>query len=55
MATKKKEEVIEETAPSVLDADFSGLPSNVTIHKDRWESDSGTNQLVADQLPSLND
>lgn len=27
--------------------------SNVTIHEDRW--DKTTNQLVSDELPSLND
>lgn len=48
MATKKKVEPVVEEAPRPVDGE-------VIFHKERWDSDSGTNQLRAEQLPSLND
>lgn len=48
---RKKVEVIEEVKAEEVQAP----ESNVTFHKERWDNDSGTNQLVADELPSVNE
>ena len=54
--TKKKVEVTEAVeVVEVVEANGFNGSSNVVFHKDRWDNDSGTNQLVADELPSLND
>lgn len=52
MAGKKKVEV--EVVEETQDNDYTPKP-HVVYHKERWENDSGTNQLVSDSLPSLND
>ena len=50
--SKKVEKVVEVEKP----VEKPVVPtSNITFHKERWDNDSGTNQLLAEKLPSLND
>lgn len=51
MASKKKVEVETPEVPATPEY----VDGAVIFHKDRWDNDSGTNQLRAEQLPSLND
>lgn len=45
----------EEVPVEIQPAEYVPKDGEVVFHKERWENDSGTNQLVSDSLPSLND
>ncbi|MCB1713168.1 MAG: hypothetical protein KDH96_12050 [Candidatus Riesia sp.] len=50
---KKQEKAVEAVTEKPVKTPVQ--PTVVTFHKERWDNDSGTNQLRSEKLPSLND